>query len=254
MRGITEITKQQQQLEKFTIEQYGRTADLGTKLCATVIDASDQVKAEIKKGISEAKISSAALIEDVGCRIEELKQGLHRNFDRQEGVSNMTSEQLTIMQTLVSMISEIQLGKRTHHQDTRNDITSKAYPTANDTSDESEMINNPQCEVILARISHTANKVATNKRSRDAHSIIEDIGRLLGLVMQQSSATNLDRDDLPRKRKVLSDYHYNKLETEVQSREFLSRAKRVLTADQRVQISSPGQPTYSRYLVRADDN
>ena len=73
MRGIAEITKQQQQLEKFTIEQYGRTADLGTKLCVTVIDASDQVKAEIKKGISEAKISSATLIEDVGRRIEELK-------------------------------------------------------------------------------------------------------------------------------------------------------------------------------------
>ena len=221
---------------------------------ATVMDESDQVKSEIRKGTSDSKTSSSAHAEDVARMNEEVMQETHRISHRLQGVSSMTSEQLTTLQTLVSMIKGIQLGERSRHQHTHDDTTRQAYPTASGKSYDSNMANDPEYDAIVARISDCANRIATHKYSRDAQLIIEDIGRLLGLVMQQSGAKIPDRDDLPRKRKILCDYHYAELETEVQSMEVLSRAKRVLGSAQRVQLSNPGQTTYSMYPRRAHDN
>ena len=246
MQGIAELKEWRQQFKKAATEQYRKTADLRMNLQAvraTVIDESDQVKTEIRKRTSDAKTSSSAHAEEFARRNEEVMQELHSISDRLEGASSMTSEQLTTVQTLVSMLEGIQLGERIRYQDTHNDTTSNAYPIADGKSDDFDMANDPEYEAILARISDFANRIATHKYSRDAQLIIKDIGRLLGLVMQQSGAKIPDRDDLPRKRKTLCDYRYAKLETEVQSMEFLSRAKRVLTSTQRVRLSNPGQTT-----------
>ena len=243
MQGVAELKEWQQQFEKAATEQYRKTTDLGMNLQAvraTVTDESDQVKTEIRKGTYDAKTSLSAHAEESALRNEEVMQELHSISDRLEGVSSMTSEQLTTVQTLVSMLEGIQLGERIRYQDTHNDTTSKAYPTADGKSDDFDMANDPDYEAIVARINDFANRIATHTYSRDAQLIIEDIGRLLGLVMQQSAAKIPDRDDLPRKRKILCDYHYAELETEVQSMELLSRAKRALTSTQRVQLSNSG--------------
>ena len=257
IQGIAEIREWQQQFETAATEQYNNIADLSTNLNTirtTIIDRNDQVMTEIQKGISEALTSSSARFKDAGRRNEAVKQELHSISDRLKGISSMTSEQITTLQTLVSMMSGIQLGQRREHPDKHDDITSIAHATANSNSDESDMTHDPEYELIVARINHLANEVAVHKYSRDAQLIIEDVGKLLGLVMQQFSATNPDYDNLPRKRKTLCDYHYTQLETEVQSIEALSRAKRVLTSTQRVQLSNLGQPTYSIASGFADDN
>ena len=83
--------------------------------------------------------------------------------------------------------------------------------------------------------------MTTHKYSKNAQLVIEDTGRLLGLMMQELSATSPNRDDLPRKRKSLCDNDYSELETEVLLLEDLEKTKRVLTASQRVQMFNQGQ-------------
>ena len=93
---------------------------------------------------------------------------------------------------------------------------------------------------IITKIRHSAGTVRTCSYSKEAQSVIEDNGRLLGFVMQQVLGTSPSRDELLRNCKVLDDYHFSKLETEVESVENLRKANRVLIASERVRIFSQG--------------
>ena len=58
--------------------------------------------------------------------------------------------------------------------------------------------------------------------------------------MQQISARNPARNQLPRKRRLLCDHHYSELETAVHLVENMGKAKRALTASERVRIRNKG--------------
>ncbi|KAM0800742.1 hypothetical protein BDR22DRAFT_232300 [Usnea florida] len=93
----------------------------------------------------------------------------------------------------------------------------------------------------MRRICQFVRTMTTYRYSKNAQLVIEDIGSLLGLLMKQPSAINLSRDELPKKRKILCDYEYSELETDIQSTEDLAKAKRILAASERVEISNQGR-------------
>ena len=110
--------------------------------------------------------------------------------------------------------------------DPPNDKIRKAYPTENDRSIDLEI------ERIIVRPSHFASTITIPGYSKNAQAVIEDIGRLLGLIIYQLNATTSSRDKLPRKRKVIFDYHYSELEIAIQSLKDLGKIKRILIASQ----------------------
>ena len=250
MQGISEMKEWQKQ-------QSRTTAVLGAdiqSIKATVRNESDQIITAIRKGIAETETSSSAHFENVGHRNEEVKQDLYSISDRLEGISSMTNEQRTTLQTLISMISGFKLQEHIENRDAHNVTTSNAHPFADDKSEESELPCDTEYDRILSRIINNANKIAIHRYSKDTQLIIEDMGRLLDLVMQRFGTTTPTRDDLARKRKAVCDYHYAELETEVQSMELMSRAKRVLNCTQRAQFSNPGPATHSICSSWADDD
>ena len=161
--------------------------------------------------------------------------------DRLEAVPSMASEQLSTLQNLIGMMSRMQLEMRSGHQEEQNSVGSQANITDIDCSRVLETVDDPEIERLMRRICHFARTMTIHRHSKNAQMVIEDIGSLLGLVMKRFSATNLSRDELPRKRKILCDYEYSELETEVESMEDLVKAKRVLTASERVRISNQGR-------------
>lgn len=199
---------------------------------------------EVRGGISEATNSASAQIEEARRMNVEVMQELHSISDRMEAVPSMANEQLSTLQSLVGMMSGMQLGMRTGIQSSPRATTDETYSNDNHGNNESQRIHHAEFDEIVARICHSAATMITCSYSKDAQRIIEDIGRLLGLMMQQISATSPSRDDLLRKRKFLCDYDYSELETEVQSREDLAKAKRILTASGRVRIAERGPNTF----------
>lgn len=199
---------------------------------------------EVRGRISKVTNSASAQIDEVGRVKAEVMQMLHSISNRLETVPSMANEQLSTLQSLVEMISDMQLGIRTGLQSSPTTTINETYPTENHRNNDPEPSYDAEIVGIVARICHSAGTMTTQNYSKDAQTITEDIGKLLGLIMQQLSATNPSRDDLPKKRKTLCDYHYSELETEVQSMEDLAKAKRILTASQRVRISDQGSCTF----------
>lgn len=250
IQGIAELKAGQQQYGKLTAVGNENIGDLRMDIqcMGAMIDnknqqattRSDAFMTEIRGGISEVTNSASAQIEEVGRIRADFMQMLHSISDRLEAVPSMANDQLSTLQSLVEMMSDMRLGMRTGAQSPPRHTINKTNPTENHRKNDSEPTYHAEIEGIVARICQFAATMRIYKYSKDAQTIIEDIGRLIGLIMQQLSATNPSRDDLPRKRKVLSDYQYLKLETEVQSMEDLAKAKRILAASQHVRISDQG--------------
>lgn len=201
---------------------------------------SDAFMTEIRGGISEVTNSASAQSEEVRHFKAEVMQKLHSISDQLEAVPSMANDQLLTLQSLVEMMSDIKLGIRTGAQNQPHTTANEAYPPGDHRNNESNPTYDAEVEGMVAKICHFAGTMTTYKYSKDAQTIIEDISRLLGLMMRRISATSPSRADLPRKRKVLSDYQYSELETEVQSMEDLAKAKRILAASLRVRISDQG--------------
>ena len=263
IQGIAELKEGQQQYGKVAAVGYEKIGDLQTDIqcMGAMIDnknhQSDAFMTEIRGGISEATNSAFAQIEEIGRLKAEVMQKLHSISDRLETVPSMANDQVSTLQSLVEMMRDIKLGIRTGAQNQPNTTFDEIDPTGdhrnNDSEpthdaeiedNDSEPTHDAEIEGMVAQIGHFAGTMPTYRYSKDAQTIIEDIGRLLGLMMQRLSATNPSRDDLPRKRKLLSDYEYSELETEVQSMEDIAKTKRILTASPQVRISDQGLHTF----------
>ena len=254
IQGIAELKAGQQQYGKAAAVGYEKIGNLQTEIqhMGAMIDnkihqaskRSEAFMTEIRGGISEVTNSASAQIEELGRMNATVMQKLHSISDRLEAVPSMADDQLSTLQSLVEMISDLSLGMRTRAQSPPINTINESYPTGNYRTTDPEPTYHAQIEEIVARICQFAGTMRTSKHSKDAQTIIEDIGKLLGLMMQEISATSPSRDDLPRKRKILSDYQYSELKKEVQSREDLAKAKRILTVSQRVRISHQGLDTF----------
>ena len=250
IQGIADIRTEQQQFGEAITIGSERIANIQAdvqNLRATVHGRSHQASlqseafmTDVRSGISEVTNSASGQAEEVGRMNIEIMEKLRSISDRLEAVPSMATEQLSTLQTLVGMISGMQLEMRSERQEEQNTIRNKANLTEIDRSTDLSIAAYPEIEGIMRRIDHFARTMTPHRQSKTAQSVIEDIGRLLGLVMQYSGATSLSRDELPRKCKTLCDYHYSELETAVQTREDLAKAKRILTASERVRISSKG--------------
>jgi len=256
--ATTQIQSIAEQLNTWQ-QQFGRAAAIGYEtiggirtdvqdMNAIIDDKSHQASVrseafmtEVREGISKDTSTSSAQIGENRRMNAEYTQEIHRVRDLVEALPSIASEQLSTLQSLVKMLSEVQLGMRTGGQNPQTRTTTEASLTEHDRRNDPEMGPDSEIKKIMARLCHFADKMTACRYSREAQSVIEDIGRLLGSVMQRISVTSPSRDDLPRKRKTLCDYHYSELETAVQSMENLGKAKRVLTASQRVQISNQGR-------------
>ena len=67
---------------------------------------------EIRGGISEVTNSASAQMEEVGLMKAEVMQKLQSISDRLEVVPNIASEQLSTLQSLVKMMSDMKLAMR----------------------------------------------------------------------------------------------------------------------------------------------
>ena len=252
IHGIAEINKQQQQFERAAAIRDENLANIPTDVhnMGAAIDYESQLAnirskaflTEIRKGFSNAMTALSAQSNENIRMNAEVTQELQSISDRFEALPSAGSEQLSSIQSLVQsvavMLGDMQLEMRTRSQKPSNSMTTE--PCLADNASRINLQTNPDSEIdgIMARVCHFAGKITTCKYSKEAQSVIEDLGSLLGLVMQQISATSPRRDELPRKRKILCDYHYFKLETAVQSMENLRKAKRALTSSDRVRTSS----------------
>lgn len=196
---------------------------------------------EVREGMSESINTSVAQIEEVRRMKAGVTHGLHSISDRLRGIPSIASEQLSTLQSLVDMLSRMHLEMRPGDQKSLKKPISGEYFTATDRCNDMDLSSDSEIKEILARIYHFADKVTTCRYSKEAQSVIEDTGRLLGLVTQHLSATSPSRDELTRKRKIPSDYHYSELETAVQSMENLEKTKRVLAAAPGVRVSNQGR-------------
>ena len=248
--GIAELKTRQQQFGRAAAIGYNNIAGIRTDIqeIKAIIDdkghqayvRSAEFMTEVQEGISKATTLSSAQNKNSRRVNAKFFQELHSVCDRLDALPDIGREQLSSLQSLVSMLSDLQLEMRTQRQNSRPSAKMEASLTHHDRCINGETSQNLEVERILARVYHFAGKITTHTYSQGAQSAIEDLGRLLGLVMQQISATSPRRDELPRKRKILCDYHYSNLETEVQSIEDLGKAKRVLTSSDRVRTSSQG--------------
>ena len=201
---------------------------------------SEALITEVREGMSEATSASSAQIQEARRMKVEVTQELHSISDRLKAIPSIASEQLSTLQSLVEMLSHIQLEARTGHQNSLKNTIGEAYSTGSGRCNDPDLSFNSEIKNILARVCHFAETVKTCRYSKEAQSVIEDISKLLGLVMEQLSTMGPSRDELPMKRKGLCDYHYSEVETAVQSVDDLRKAKRALTASKRVRISSQG--------------
>ena len=250
IQGIADMKSEQQQFGEAIGAGYERMADIQAdvqNLRATIHDKSHQASfqtevfmIDLRDGISEVTNSVSGNAEAIGRMNTEVVEKLRTISDRLEVVPSVASKQSSTLQSLVEMICGMQLEMRSGRQEEQNNVEKKANLREFGDSRDLEMTDDPEIERIIGKICHSASTMITSRHSKDALSLIEDIGRVLGLVMQNIGTTSLSRDELPRKRKTLCDYHYSELETEVQTREDLAKAKRVLTASERVRISNQG--------------
>ena len=254
IHGIAEINKQQQQFERAAVIGYNHLADIPTDVhkMRAAIDYESRLAAvrseafltEIRKGFSDATTALSAQSKEDLRMNAEVTQELHSISNRLDALPSVGSEQLSSIQSLVQsvaeMLGDMQLNIRTRRQESQNSLTTEACLVENDGRFDLHMSPGSEINRIMARVCLSAGKISTCRYSADAQTVIEDLGRLLGLMMQQISATSLPRDELPRKRKTLCDYHYSNLETAVQSMENLGKAKRALTSSNRVRTSSQG--------------
>ena len=183
--------------------------------------------------------TSSAQIEDVRKMNAEITQKLHCISNRLEALPSIGSEQLSNLQSLVEMLGIMQLGMRTGSERPPTGSTIEASPIEFDRRNDFEADLDSETKII-ARLFHFASKMTTCRYSKEAQSVIEEVGRLLGLVMQQVKAMSPTRNELPRKRKLLCDHHYSELETAVHLVENMGKAKRALTASERVRIRNKG--------------
>ena len=251
---IAEMNEQQQQFERAAAIRYENIAGIpiDVRSMRAAIDyesrlatvRSEAFLTEVRKGFSNTTAALSAQYKEDTRMSAEVTQELHSISQRLEALPSVGSEQLSSMQSLVQSIAEMlgdmQLETRTRRQTSPTSMTMEACLTENDRCIDLQMGPDSEINRIMARVCHFAGKISVCRYSKDAQSVIEDLGRLLGLVMQQINATSPRRDELPRKRKTLCDYHYSNLETEVQSMESLGKAKRVLISSDRVRTSSQG--------------
>lgn len=246
-RGITEVKTWQHQFGKAATIGYDNIRTDVQDLRDTIDDRSHQAASrldtlitEIREGMSETTNASFTQVEEVRGIGAEVTQQLRGISDRLKAIPSIASERLSTLQSLVEMSSRMHLDIRTVDQNSSTKPISEAHSIVNDRCNDTDRSSDSETKKILARICHFADKMTTCRYSKEAQFILEDTGRLLGLVMQRLSATSPSHDELTRKRKVVCDNHYSELETATQSIEYLEKAKRVLTAAHGVRVSYQG--------------
>ena len=250
INGIAELNTRQQ--------QFGRAAVIGNNHLAGIQTDVQEIKAmidskahqayvqsgdfmsEVQEGLSKATTLASAQNEDNRRLNAKVMEALHNICDRLDALPVIGHEQLSTLQSLVEMFSDLQIEMRTQRQKSQANTIMEASLTDHDKCNHSEKSHDLEIQRFLARVCESAGKVTTPRYSQGAQSVIEDLGRLLGLMMQQLSATTPRRDEMASKRKFLSDYHYSNLETAVQLMENMRKAKRALTSSDRVRLSSQG--------------
>ena len=249
IQGIADIRIEQQQFGEAITVGYERIADIQAdveNLRATIDDRSHQAILQSETFMTDLKseiaTSASGQVQVVERMHIEVMEKLRSISDRLEAEPSMAREQLSTLQNLIGMISGIQLEMRSERQEEQNSIGSQANFTEIGPTFDLQVIDDPEIQKLMGKICHfTSTRTMIGPRhSKNAQSVIEDIGRLLGILMQHSGTTRLSRDDLPRQRKTLCDYHYSELETAVQTMEDVAKAKRVLTASERVQVIDKG--------------
>lgn len=254
LQGIAEVITKQQQFKRAAAIGYENIAGIRRdvhNLRAVINDnshqaivRSDAFMAEVREDIAQATITLSAQIEEDRRMNAEVMQELQSISDRLVPLSDVGSEQLpnlqSLLQSLSGMLSDMQLEMRTRRQKRPTSVTTEACPTENDGCSEMKMSPDSEINRLMTKICHFAGMMKTGSYSKETQSVIEDIGRLLGFVMQQVSGTSPSRGELLSKRKILGEYDFSKLETEVESVENLRKAKRALTAFERIRMSSQG--------------
>lgn len=170
---------------------------------------------EVRKGMSKITDALFAQIKELRRMKTEVTQELHRVYKRLKAVPSLASDQLSFFQSLVEMLSFMHLKMRTDDRNSLIKSISEAHLTTNQRYNDTDLSSDSEIKEILVRICRVTDEMTTCRYSKEAQSIIEDIGRLLGLVMQHLSATSPSRNDLTGKRKVLYNYYYSELETAV---------------------------------------
>ena len=243
IQGIAELKTAQKRYERSATIGYERIADLQANVQDVRELTNDRSHQATLSEVSMKEVAEgiSAFTNSVSRSSEEVMQKLHSISDRLEACPSMAMEQLTTLKSLVDMSNGMQLGTRAGCRDPPENTIEEALPAKNASSKDSRMTCDPEIYKILARIGHLADTTTAYRYSKDAQLLIEDVGRLLGLMKQHLSAESPSRDELPRKRKILCDFQYAQLETKLQLVEELAKTKRVLTASQWVRISNQGQ-------------
>ena len=247
MQGIVEVKTWQQQFGKAGANGYNDIRTNVQDMKAIINEKSHQatirseaLMREVPEDIAEATSTSSAQHETIRRMNREVKSKLLSTSVTLEVLPSIASEHLSALQSLIEMLSNVQLRTRTERQSLQPSTTTEIFLPRHDRRNDLEMSLISEMKKVLARLPHLGGKMTASGYSIEAQSVIEDIGGLLGMVMQQMSATSPSPSDLLRKRKQLCDFHYSELEAAVQSMEALRKAKRVLTACQRIQICNQG--------------
>ena len=251
IHGIGEIITRQQQFERAAAIRHQEIAGVPTDVLrlravmnyesqrATI--RSEALLTEVRKGFSNATTALSKQVQENRLMDTAVTQELQGISDRLQALPNVGRDQLSKIQGLVQGVTEtlghMQLKMRTG-QKSPTSMTAEAYLTEDDRPTGLQMSPDSEPNKIMARVCNYAGKITACRYSQDSQSVIEDLGRLFGLVMQQISATSPRLDELPRKRKTLCDYDYSKLETAALSMENLRKAKRALTSSDRVRTLS----------------
>ena len=209
--------------------------------CHEAIARSEALMTEAREVITEATNTSFAVSEEIGLMNAEVLRRLDGISDRLKLSPSIASEQLSTLQSLVGMMRGLQLEMYTEDQEQPKTTMTEPYRIDNRRSKNAGTSHDAHIEAILANICHFASKTKASRYSREAQAVIEDVGWLLGVVMQHTRATIPNPVDLRRKRKSLCERHYPEIETAVQTMQNLAKAKRVLTASQQVQIFNHGR-------------
>ena len=209
--------------------------------CHEATARSETFMTEARELITEVTKTSSAVFGEIDLMNAEVLRRLHGISDRLELFPSIASEQLSTLQSLVGMMRGLQLESYTRDQEQPKNTMKELYCIENPRSNDLGTSHDAEIEAILAKICHFAGERKASRYSREAQSVIEDMGWLLGVVMQHTRSTIPNPIELPRKRKTLCERRYFELETAVQTMENLAKAKRVLTASQQVQIFNHGQ-------------
>ena len=192
------------------------------ELGAISLDHIHQSSLHSEKLLTEARSSATTQIQEVERSRKEVMQKLNGISDHLKVNPSMTREHSSILQDLVEMMSNIQLeiGAMRQHLP---ESTKSEDSQAENGRKTLHMTYDADIERSIARLCDLAGNTTPQKNSEEAQSVIEDMRKIIGLIMEQIGPATPSRNELLKKRKRLSDYHYSKIKMAVDLKEDLAR-------------------------------